>query len=137
MLNNFGAPNELPNQNSCNLPNNPLKSNSNNEQNDNNNDQKTNTIEIIDTPIVIQNSNIKSSTIDSSQNKTNSNNNNNNDNNNINNLDEIKHILNINNNNYELISNNDFIGKGGYGMVYKYKMNNEKLVAVKIINKKK
>jgi serine/threonine protein kinase len=54
---------------------------------------------------------------------------------NNNNIDKIEHLININNNYYELVSNNEFIGKGRFGNVYKYKMNNEKIVAVKIINK--
>ena len=56
---------------------------------------------------------------------------------NNNNIDKIEHLININNNYYELVSNNEFIGEGGFGKVYKYKMNNKKIVAVKIINKKK
>jgi serine/threonine protein kinase len=55
--------------------------------------------------------------------------------NNNKNIDKFEHLIHINNNYYELISNNEFIGLGGFGNVYKYKMNNEKIVAVKIINK--
>ena len=39
---------------------------------------------------------------------------------NNNNIDKIEHLININHNYYELVSNNEFIGKGGFGNVYKY-----------------
>ena len=35
-----------------------------------------------------------------------------------NNIDKIEHLININNNYYELVSNNECIGEGGFGKVY-------------------
>ncbi len=60
-----------------------------------------------------------------------------NNNNKIDKIENFEYLININNNKYELVLNNEFIGEGSFGKVYKYKMNNEKIVAVKIINKKK